>query len=92
MWKSAKTVISYQLSVISYQLSVISAKKTAIFYLITLTKNSNQFGRNIYITFWAHAMRPYHWRNNIIVGANCIRPLLITFTAHLYVRESQRKD
>ncbi|ELP53443.1 hypothetical protein O53_2248 [Microcystis aeruginosa TAIHU98] len=24
MWKSAKTVISYQLSVISYQLSVIS--------------------------------------------------------------------
>ncbi|TYT70338.1 hypothetical protein FXO09_15890 [Microcystis aeruginosa KLA2] len=51
MWKSAKTVISYQLSVISYQLSVISAKKTAIFYLITLTKNSNQFGRNIYIIF-----------------------------------------
>ncbi|MEA5533595.1 hypothetical protein [Crocosphaera sp. XPORK-15E] len=27
---------------------------------------------------WAHAMRPYHWGNNIIVGANCIRPLLIT--------------
>ncbi|BAG00520.1 unknown protein [Microcystis aeruginosa NIES-843] len=19
-------------------------------------------------------MRPYHWRNNIIVGANCLRP------------------
>ncbi|WP_287709731.1 hypothetical protein, partial [Microcystis sp. M054S2] len=40
-------------------------------------------------TFWAHAMRPYHWHNNniIIVGANCIRPnncayLLRTFWAH----------
>ncbi|GAL94907.1 MULTISPECIES: hypothetical protein [Microcystis] len=21
-------------------------------------------------------VRPYHWRNNIIVGANCIRPFL----------------
>ncbi len=33
-------------------------------------------------------MRPYHLRDNIIVGANCIRPLLITSAAHLYVRES----
>ncbi|TRU66170.1 MAG: hypothetical protein EWV47_10095 [Microcystis viridis Mv_BB_P_19951000_S68] len=36
---------------------------------------ASQFCRNIYITFWAHAVRPYHWRNNIIVGANCLRPL-----------------
>ncbi|MCA2659204.1 MAG: hypothetical protein IM496_12040 [Microcystis sp. M049S2] len=21
-------------------------------------------------TLWAHAVRPYHWRNDIIVGAN----------------------
>jgi hypothetical protein len=27
-------------------------------------------------------VRPYHWRDNIIVGANRIRPLLITFAAH----------
>ncbi|TRU81645.1 MAG: hypothetical protein EWV76_21070 [Microcystis novacekii Mn_MB_F_20050700_S1] len=27
---------------------------------------------------------------NIIVGANCIRPLLITSAAHLYVRESHK--
>jgi hypothetical protein len=36
---------------------------------------ASQFCRNIQMTFWAHAVRPYHWRNNIIVGANCIRPL-----------------
>ncbi|MFM7791782.1 MAG: hypothetical protein ACKO90_27990, partial [Microcystis panniformis] len=37
-------------------------------------------------------MRPYHERNNIIVGANCIRPLLITAAAHLYVRESYQYE
>jgi DNA polymerase III delta prime subunit len=36
---------------------------------------ASQFCRNIQMTFLAHAVRPYHWRNNIIVGANCIRPL-----------------
>ena len=35
-------------------------------------------------------VRPYHWRDNIIVGANGIRPLLITSAAHLYVRESHK--
>ncbi|GBL15049.1 hypothetical protein MTo_02358 [Microcystis aeruginosa NIES-1211] len=35
-------------------------------------------------------MRPYHWRDNIIVGANCIRPLLITAAANQYVRESHK--
>jgi hypothetical protein len=35
-------------------------------------------------------MRPYHWHDNIIVGANGIRPLLITSAANLYVRESHK--
>ena len=35
-------------------------------------------------------MRPYHWWDNIIVGTNCLRPLLIASAAHLYVRESHK--
>ncbi len=39
-------------------------------------------------------MRPYHWRDNMIVGANCIRPLLITSAAHHYqeIRQALATD
>lgn len=44
------------------------------------------------ITFWTQAVRPCHWRINVIVGANCTRPLLTTSAAHLYVRESHKYE
>ena len=71
-------------SIVNYQeKDVPEVKTTTLDILYHFSKvmtemvmpGASQFCRNIQMTFWAHAVRPYHWRNNIIVGANCIRPL-----------------
>jgi len=49
--------------------------------ILHLGAHNITFGHTQYY-IWAHAMRPYYWGDNVIVGANCIRPLLITSAAH----------
>jgi hypothetical protein len=42
---------------------------------------SAAYTQRIQYYIWAHAMRPHHCPDNIIAGANCIRPLLTTAAA-----------